>query len=245
MIALWAALLWGSIAGSAVLIGALAGIFFSIKKTWIGMIMAFGTGVLIGAATLDLLDESVSRGGLLFTSLGFLGGAVLFTAFDVIVSKKGASERKRSGKNPQGSSGLAIFIGTVIDAIPESTVIGLTLVEEGHVSWLLVVAIFISNFPEGMSSSIGLKSDGYSTTKIVLLWLAVLVLSALSSLGGFYFLEEALDETVAVIGAFAAGGIVAMASSTMMPEAYQKGGPVVGFIAAFGLLCSLILTHIA
>jgi ZIP family zinc transporter len=242
---MWEALLWGGVAGSAVLIGALFSIFLNIKQRWIGLIMAFGTGVLIGAATLDLLGESVERGGLFFTSLGFLGGAILFTVFDLIVSRKGGGERKRSGKNPENHSGMAIFAGTVIDAIPESIVIGLTLLEQGHVSWLLVVAIFISNFPEGLSSSNGLKEDGYSMKTIVFLWLLVLALSALSSLGGFYFLENAFDGTIALISAFAAGGIVAMASSTMMPEAFQKGGPVVGFIAAFGLLCSLILTQVS
>lgn len=241
---MWEALFWGGVTGSAVLIGALFGMFFSIRPAVIGLIMAFGCGVLIGAATLDLLDEATKKGGLLFPALGFLFGALLFTLFDWIVSRKGGGERKRSERSPESSSGLAIFIGTLMDAIPESVVIGLSLLEKGAVSWLLVIAIFISNFPEGMSSSVGLKKDGYSKSKIIGLWTVVLIFSALSVLLGYTFLDEAQAAVVSAIGAFAAGAIIAMVASTMMPEAFQKGGPVVGFIAASGLLAALILTHI-
>ncbi|WP_226580987.1 ZIP family metal transporter [Halobacillus litoralis] len=240
---MWMAALWGGVAGSAVFLGSLAGILVPIKKKWIGVIMAFGTGVLIGAASFELLLDSISEGGVKTTAIGFLVGALVFTIFEWFISRKGGNERKRSKQNPQHSSGLAIFIGTVIDAIPESVIIGISLLEPAGVSWLLVVAIFISNFPEGLSSSIGLKKDGYSNTKILLLWAVVLVLSALSSLSGFVFLENASDNLIALIGAFAAGGVVSMVTAAMMPEAYEEGGAVVGFIASFGLLCSLILTH--
>ncbi len=240
---MWNAALWGGIAGSAVFLGALTGILFQIKKKWIGTIMAFGTGVLIGAASFELLRDSIEESGLLATSLGFVGGATLFTFAEYMISRKGGHERKRSKANPQGSSGLAIFIGTLIDAIPESVIIGVSLLEKGNVSWLLVIAIFISNFPEGLSSSVGLKKDGYSNTKILSLWLFVLILSALSSMVGFVFLENASSTLIGVIGGFAAGGVVSMVAAAMMPEAYEEGGAIVGLIASLGLLSSLILTQ--
>jgi zinc transporter, ZIP family len=239
----WNAALWGGIAGSAVFIGALTGIFFRIKKQWIGMIMAFGTGVLLGAATFELLRKSVKEGGLGATSLGFIGGAILFTLVEFILSKRGGKERKRSKESPQGTSGLAIYIGTLFDAIPESVIIGVSLLENEKVSLLLVIAIFISNFPEGLSSSVGLKKDGYSNAKILFLWFSVLVLSAVSSWVGFVFLENSSDYLISVIGAFAAGAVVSMVSSAMMPEAYEEGGAIVGFVTSLGLLSSLILNH--
>jgi zinc transporter, ZIP family len=240
---MWLALLWGGIAGSAVFVGALLGLFVPVKKKVIGYIMAFGTGVLIGAAAFEMLDDSLHIGGLTVTIIGFMIGASLFTAFDIMLAKRGGKERKRSRENPKSNSGLAIFIGTVIDAIPESVIIGISVIHE-QVSYLLVIAIFISNLPEGLSSSIGLKKDGYSNSKILWLWMTVFLLSGLSALLGFTFLKDASSLLIAGISAFAAGGVVAMVSSTMMPEAHEDGGPVVGFITALGLIASLVLTTI-
>jgi zinc transporter, ZIP family len=173
-----------------------------------------------------------------------LGGALLFTFVEYWISKRGGKERKRSKENPQKSSaGLAIFFGTLIDAIPESVIIGVSLLEKGKVSYLLVIAIFISNFPEGLSSSVGLKKDGYSNKKILFLWLVVMVLSSISSLLGFVFLQNTSPIMISVIGAFAAGGVVSMVSSAMMPEAFEEGGPIVGLFASLGLLSSLILNY--
>ncbi len=235
------ALMWGAVAGSAVFMGALVGIFVKIQKKMIGYIMAFGTGVLLGAASFELLNESIELGGLFITSIGFLLGAGVFTVIDLIIASKGGQERKRSKQNPGNHAGLAIFFGTLLDAIPESVIIGVSLIGN-NVSWLLVIAIFISNFPEGLSSSIGLKEDGYSNKRILLLWSTVLVLSSLCSVLGYVFLQDVTEGVISGINAFAAGGIVAMISSTMMPEAHEEGGPVTGMISALGLICAVYLT---
>lgn len=240
---MWQALLWGGIAGSSVVIGALIGLYLHIKKSIAGYIMAFGTGVLIGAAAFELLTEAIEMSMLTIIGIAFLLGAILFTSFDLMIAKKGAKDRKRSKQNPDGHSGLAIFIGTLIDAIPESTIIGVSLLDHS-MSMLLIVAIFISNVPEGLSSSIGLKKDGYSNSKILFLWIVVCILASLSSLIGYHLLEGVSEHWIAGINSFAAGGIVAMVSSTMMPEAHEEGGPIVGLITALGLICSLILANI-
>lgn len=235
---------WGGVAGSSLIIGALLAIFIKISARISGFVMAFGTGVLIGAASFELLSESVREGGITVAAIGFLAGATIFTISEFIIAKKGGKERKTSSENPEGHSGLAIFIGTLIDAIPESVIIGVSLLEGPNVSWLMVAAIFLSNLPEGMSSTLGLQKDGYSRGKIMILWAAVLVLSSASAFAGYFFLEGASEAITAGIGAFAAGGIIAMVSATMMPEAFEEGGPAVGFISALGVLCSLILTHL-
>lgn len=241
---MWTAFMWGGISGSAVLLGALVALFFSIKKEVIGYIMAFGTGVLIGAAAYELLGQSFENGGLVMTSIGFLAGAIVFTLLDLVFSKKGAGKRKRSHSqySDQGA-GLAIFIGTVMDAIPESIMIGASLLAGKGVSFLLVVAIFISNFPEGLSSTTGLIKSGYLKQQILILWLSVVMISAASSWAGYAFLDNASDGTLALIAAFAGGGIIAMVGSTMMPEAHEEGGTVVGLMSALGLLTSLILDY--
>lgn len=116
--------------------------------------------------------------------------------------------------------------------------IGASLLEEQSVSFLLVIAIFISNIPEGLSSTAGMKNSGYSRTKMMLLWAAVFVISILASWSGYFFLDGASEEVMSAIAAFAGGGIIAMIASTMMPEAYEDSGPMTGLIAALGLLTS-------
>lgn len=202
--------------------------------------MAFGTGTLVGAAAFELVRTAIEKGGLLGTAIGFLGGAIVFTIGELFIAKKGGKERKQSKENPIGHSGMAIFIGTLLDATPESAIIGVSIVHHSTVSLILLISIFISNLPEGLSSSIGLKKDGYSKTKILILWSFVLLVSTISSLLGFLLLQNSTNFTLAIIHAFAAGGIISMVSSTMMPEAFEEGGPVVGFITSLGLLTSLL-----
>lgn len=238
------AALWGAFAGSSILLGALLGIYKEIPRKFLGFIMSFGTGVLIGAASFELLRESVDEGGLLAASGGFIFGSLTFTVSELLINKKGGSDRKRSKQNPENHSGVSIFIGTVIDAIPESVIIGVSLLQENTVSFLMVTAVFISNFPEGLSSSVGLRKDGYSKKRILSMWLIVLLLSSLSSFLGFSLLQNADIAVIAFIGAFAAGGIIAMVASTMMPEAFEEGGPIVGLIASLGVLASLILSNL-
>lgn len=240
---MWNAAMWGGISGSAVLIGALVAMLLPIQKKIIGYIMAFGTGVLIGAAAYELLGESLNSGGVLSTSIGFIAGAVTFTFFNYMVSRKGAAERKRSEQNVATSGGIAIFIGTIMDAIPESIMIGASLLEGHSVSFLLVIAIFISNIPEGLSSTAGMKDNGYSKLKILILWIAVLAISTFASWSGYFFLDGASEAVMASIAAFAGGGIIAMVASTMMPEAYDDSGSTTGLITSLGLLVSLLLNN--
>ncbi|WP_226669379.1 ZIP family metal transporter [Metabacillus litoralis] len=238
------AALWGAFAGSSILIGALLGIYTNLPKKVTGLIMSFGTGVLLGAASFELLSEAVAQGGLMATSIGFLSGSLVFTFSELFISNKGGKDRKRSKKSNEHSSGLSIFIGTVLDAIPESIIIGVSLLGKGSVSYLMVIAVFISNFPEGLSSTVGLKKDGYSKKVILVMWLIVVLLASLSSLLGFTFLQHTSVSVISFISAFAAGGIIAMVASTMMPEAFEEGGAIVGLIASLGLLSSLFLSHL-
>lgn len=240
---MWYAAMWGAISGSAVFLGALAAIFLPINKRIIGDIMAFGTGILIGAASYELLQDSIHNGGLIATGIGFTLGALIFTMLNYLVSKRGADQRKRSNQQKAKEAGVAIFIGTVMDAIPESTMIGASLLEKQSVSWLLVAAVFLSNIPEGLSSTVGLSNSGYRKSKIFLLWISVLVISSFSAWGGNFFLSNAPEYLLAGLAAFAGGGIIAMITSTMMPEAYEESGTVTGLIAAMGLLVSLIMDH--
>lgn len=237
---MWEAFGWGALAGGAVVIGALFGLYLPLKRRLIGYIMSFGTGILIGAATFELLDEALKKSTTLVVAISFIVGALVFTGFDLFVSSRGASKRKRSSGGNEGT-GTAIFFGTILDAIPESIMIGASLLS-GNVSAALVAAIFVSNIPEGLSSTTGLRKDGFSKKKVLLMWGVVWLISALASLAGYTILSELPDMQFAMIGGFASGGIIAMLASTMMPEAHEEGGAIVGLFAALGLITAIILS---
>ncbi|OZM57176.1 hypothetical protein CIB95_06830 [Lottiidibacillus patelloidae] len=233
---------WGIIAGSALLIGAVTGIYSKISKRLTGLIMAFGTGALIAAASFELLSEALKESSIFNVALFFILGALIFTIGDFAVIKFGGKERKRSKEGNSGSQGLAIFFGTILDAIPESVIIGALIAKDASMNIVLISSIFISNFPEGLSSSIGLKKGKFSDKKILTLWSSVILLSAIFSIVGYLVMDKVSDNIFAGLSAFAAGAIIAMVSSTMMPEAFEEGGPAVGLFASLGLLTALILT---
>ncbi len=247
MVLWWTALLWGTIAASATLLGALLSLYVAISKRLIGFIMALGTGALIGATSYELLEDALEISGFTQVAIGFLGGAIVFTLLDSIVSHSGGKRRKETTANHQkvahqGNSGLGMFIGTIMDTLPESAMIGMSIANGDNVSAALVVSIFISNLPEGLSSTVSLKRGGYENRTILLLWLAVVLFSAISS-GGGLLLIAASDSMKAITSAFAGGAIIAMIASTMMPEAYKEGGPTVGIVTAVGMFISLFLHH--
>lgn len=250
------AFFWGALSGGAVLIGAIISLLLPIPKKLLGFIMAFGVGVLIGAATFELLQESLDKGEMTNTAIGFLIGAVTFTVLEAFITKKGGKHRKRSNahelqsqdkqqSNSSDESGIGIFIGTVMDAIPESIMLGVSLIGGKGVSMLLLIAIFISNIPEGLSSTTGMLKSGNSKPKILGLFIAVTIIAGLSSLGGYIFLDHAPAVYIAWISSFAAGGIITMIGATMMPEAYEEGGALVGLVTAIGVITSVLLDHLS
>ncbi|MFV8829564.1 ZIP family metal transporter [Alkalihalobacterium sp. APHAB7] len=251
---MWNALFWGTLAASATLFGALLAIKFSIPSRIIGYIMALGAGALIGATTYELLEDSLKISGFTEVAIGFLGGALLFTILDYLISHKGGGQQrkqsdrkfiKESEQQDGGkTSGMGIFIGSVMDTLPESAMIGMSLIGGGSVSLALVVSVFISNIPEGLSSTVGLRQSGFSKKKIIVMWSLVVFFSALSALAGATLLESASNSIKAIVSCFAGGAIIAMLASTMMPEAYKEGGPTVGFVTSIGVFISLWLHYL-
>ena len=131
-----------------------------------------------------------------------------------------------------------------MDGIPESAAIGISLIGGGKISAALVAAVFLSNVPEGLSSASGMKRAGRSTTHILVLWSGVMAASAVAALLGYFFLAEASEDLIAAIQAFAAGAILTMLASTMMPEAYEEGGEVVGLVTSAGFLLAFVLSRL-
>lgn len=240
---------WGLVAGSALLVGAGAGYFAHLPKRLIAAIMAFGGGVLISALSFDLMNEAYKRGGFDSTAIGFLGGAVIYTVANWYLSRKGAKHRKRSGnqqpsEEEQSGSGLAIAVGALLDGIPESIAIGVSMIKGGAVSAVAVAAIFISNIPEGLSSSAGMKKAGRSAKYIFGVWAGIALISALASLAGYAVFSRFSADVIAATIAVAAGAILAMLADTMMPEAFEDAHDFAGLVTVLGFLIAFILTKL-
>ena len=206
--------------------------------------MAFGAGVLLSSVAFELMDEAYEVGGIDAAAPGLLLGAAVFYVADREVNRRGGERRKNAGER-QGGSAAAIAIGALLDGIPESAAIGISLIEGGGVGIALVAAVFLSNIPEGLSSAAGMKRAGRSPAYVFGLWGAVTLASTLAALLGYLFLAGASGNAVAAIQSFAAGAILTMLASTMMPEAYEEGGPVVGVVTTVGFLLAFVLSRVA
>lgn len=235
---------WGFVGGASLLVGALVGVYADVPRRVIAVVMALGSGVLISSVAFELTDEAYRRGGFAATSLGLALGAVVFFVADQAVNRRGGERRKNAG-DAQGGSATAIAIGALLDRLPpESAAIGIGLIGGGDVGLALVAAVFLSNVPEGLSSASGMQRAGRSTAYVLGLWGAVTSASALAALLGYLFLAGAPPGVIGGLQAFAAGAILTMLASTMMPEAYEEGGPVVGLVTAVGFLLAFILSQL-
>jgi ZIP family zinc transporter len=244
--------LWGLLGGSALVIGAAVAYFVNLPQRLIASIMALGSGVLISALSFDLMDEAYRQGGLVPAGAGFLVGAAVYTVANVWISRRGARHRKRSGSHPESrqqsadeGGGLAIAVGALLDGIPESAVIGITLLSGAGVSLVTVAAVFLSNVPEGLSSSAGMRRAGRSAGYVFGVWSAIALASGLAALVGNIALAGAAPETIALTSAVAAGAILAMLVDTMIPEAFAETHEYAGLVTVAGFLCAFGLSKLA
>ncbi|MBD8078467.1 ZIP family metal transporter [Cellulosimicrobium arenosum] len=225
---------WGLLASSSLLLGAAVVLWRPPGKRAIGLIMAFGAGVLISAVAYDLVeDASRSASGWVLLA-GLAGGALTFFVGDLLIDRMGGNGRKRSTGEQSNGSGGAIALGTVLDGIPESVVLGSTLVGGNGVSVAMLAAVFLSNLPEAMSATSGLVKSGTSRGRLWLLWGGTTAVSAVAAGVGYLALGSASGATVAVVQAFAAGALLTMLVDTMIPEATEFGGPVTGLVTVLG-----------
>ncbi len=226
----------GGLAGLALLGGSLIALRWQIPQVAVASIMAFGAGVLLSALSFDLVLEAEHLGGFLPTAAGFSVGAAGYVLANYALAKAGARHRRRSSKG--AGSGPGIAVGALLDGIPESAVLGLSLAAGGAVSLPVLLAIIISNVPEGLSSSAAFRRSGHSKRFIITLWSAMTVAFALASLAGYAWSKHLGPGMMAAVIAIAAGAILAMVADTMIPEAFEQTHAATGLLATAGFLLS-------
>ncbi len=241
---------WGFVSGGALVLGAAVGYLLEVPARAVAGVMAFGSGVLISALSFELMGEAYEEAGLGAAATGFLLGALVYAAANRLLAGLGAKHRKRSGRQQpseeeQAGSGLAIAVGALLDGVPESIAIGLSILHGGSVSVATVAAIFLSNLPEGLSSSAGMRSAGRSAGYVFGVWTAIAVTCGLSSLLGYVAFDGVSPFVVAATTAVAAGAMLTMIVDTMIPEAFAETHDWAGLIVVLGFLLSFALTELA
>lgn len=244
------AVLWGMLAASGLLIGALAAVAFDARLSHrvVAANMGFGGGVLIAVLSLDLMDTAFTDGGPVAAALGFVVGAISFCAINWRLARHGARHRNRCGEcvsqpseTQHEGSGVAIAVGSILDGIPESLVIGLSLLDGGRIGAGLVAGFFLANVPQGLSSAAGMKKANRSDRYIFTLWMSVVLTSGAAAAVGFVLLGTLGPTLPATILAFAAGGVLAMLTESIIPESFADAQPFTGLITVTGFLVAFLI----
>lgn len=236
-------ILYGIIAVLPLIIGAYLGAVFHIKEKFIGMISAFGAGAMIAALAFGLMEESFKLGGFDNSIIGFIIGGVLFVIGDFLIIRIGGRGHKKY-YDVESSTGWGIVLGAILDGIPESIALGIGLLLNIKVGLLVLLAIFLANLPEAISSAYDLKRVNKSFRTILGTWFVVALISFIFVILGYTIFAHVSSNATATIEALAAGAILAMLASTMMPEAYKESGVDSSLATVGGFLVIFILSKL-
>ena len=222
-----AAVGWGALAASSLVLGALIGLARSWPDVAVGLVLAFGAGALISAVSFDLAEEGVQLAGAAAVGAGLAAGVLTYYLADRAL--------------PKGDAGPALTLGAFLDGIPEQLVLGIGLAAGGGVSVGLLAAIFVSNLPEAIGSASGLHAP---PRKVLALWVAVAIICTLATVAGFALADNVSDEFQGAANGFAAGALLVMLIDSMIPEAQRKGGDAAGLVTVLGFAVAAALTGI-
>jgi len=231
--------MWGALAASALMLGAVAALTLPVPRRIVALVMAFGAGALVSALSFDLSEEAFRVGGTLVFGVGMAVGAVVYYAGDKLIDRL-------DGKGPTGpgqTNGLAVVLGVVLDGIPESLVLGATLIGGAGISPSFLAAVIVSNFPEGLAGTSDLVKEGHRPIWVIGLWVVVVIASGLVAALGNVVFTGMNPTTLALAQSFAAGAILTMLANTMFPEAFESGGDRVGLATALGFAAAFLLSR--
>jgi len=239
---------WGLLSASGLLIGAVGGYYTWLAHTAIARVMTFAAGVLLAVVAVDLVIHSRGAASLHWTVTGLLCGAAAFSSVNWLLSRRGAQHRKRCGEcveqpaeGQQPGSGLAIAAGTSLDGVPEGVVLGLSVLHQGAPGLATVTAFLLSNIPEALSSSAGMRRAGRSARYVFSVWIGIALMISLAAAIAGLVLRGTGPAVRGTVEAVAAGAILALVSETMIPEAFHGSPQFNGLLLVVGFVALLIL----
>ena len=229
--------LWAFIAASSLILGALIALSGRLKGQPLVLLIGFGCGALISALAYDLIEEAVAVSATgLSVAFGFVAGALTYFVGDLLI------ERMPGADTSAGGGGLPILLGAVLDGIPESIVLGLTLVGGGGPSVAILVAIFISNVPESVASSTRMLASGRRPGWVLGVWTLVAIASAAAAAIGYGLFANASGDVISFIDAFAAGAILTLLADDLLPAAHAEANRLVGLATSAGFAVAAFLS---
>lgn len=234
--------LWGGFAAAALFIGAaLAGPLARANRVT-GLVMGFGAGTLLSAIAYELIPESNLEHGL-GVGVPFVLGALVYYAGDRLIDRAGGADRQQIGGGRRNGSGAAMFLGALLDGLPESFILGIGLQLGGRISVAFLTAVFLSNIPQGVAGTASLLAAGYSRRRVYRMWAALtLACACMAALGAL--LADRVPAQGVHAQAFAAGAVLTMLADSMMPEAFEHGGRSVGLVTVLGYLVAAALSFV-
>jgi ZIP family zinc transporter len=257
-------LLFGVVASSALVLGALIGVRFDLPKRLLAILLSFAAGSLITALSFELFEDAFEHGGIWRAAIGLAAGAIVFTVLSAFLDRwaqagsdstpadeyegsakldtdAAARERPPTSASSKGAAGVALLAAVTLDGVPENVALGVSL-GEGTGGLALLAAIFVSNFPEALVGASSMRAQGRSSGAVIGMWVACAVLLVIAVVIGAGPLSGSAPETISLPLAFAAGAVIASLADTLMPEAYEHGGPAVALSTAAGFLLSFVLS---
>ena len=211
----------------------------------VGLIMAFGAGVLDQRRRLRArpraFKTSAGEGGI---AIGLLSGRLSSLELEVMIDRLGRAKQTTPAGGGTAIAGRAIVLGIILDGIPESLILGLTVLEAGTVSVAFLFAVFIANLPEAIAATAALERAGRDRRRLMRFWVLVALGFGLASLLGYVALDTASPRTLAFVLAFAGGAVLTMLANTMMPEALHHGGKLAGFVTTLGFAVAFAISSL-
>ena len=251
------ALLFGAIASSGLVIGSIVGTKIQIPERALAFLLAFASGSLITALAFELFEDAYRKSGAWVSGLSFLAGAAVFVVASYWVDRwaragtpgpeppkveKHAATRDSARSSFSPAAGFALLAAVTLDGVPENIALGISLGEEAG-SVALLLAIFASNFPEAVVGAAAMESAGRSAAFAIGIWVITgFVLMAAVVAGKVLFPPHA--DAVSIPLAFAGGAVIASLADTLMPEAFEGGGPLVAFATVGGFFVSYLLATV-
>ena len=235
-----AALGWGALAASSLVIGVGLAFVRSWSPVPIGLILAFGAGALISAVSFELAEDALRLGSGAALAVGLTLGTLTYFIADGVLARRDDTTPGKSGSG----SGTSLALGSFLDGVPEQAVLGIGLAGGEPVSVALLVAIFVSNLPEGIGAGIDMQAAGMARARIFRLFLIVGLVCTLSSGVGYAIADSVSGDVQAAVNGFAAGALLVMLIDSMIPEARAKGGRAAGLIAVVGFAVATALSNL-
>lgn len=259
-----ASLVFGLVASSALVLGAFVGARFELPKRLLAILLSFAAGALITALSFELFEDAYERGGIVLAAIGLMVGAIVFTALSAFLDRwaqpgsqatpadefrgsakldtdAAAADRPSSPVSTRGAAGMALLAAVTLDGVPENIALGVSL-GEGTGGLALLAAIFVSNLPEALVGASSMRSQGKSAGAIMGLWSVCAALLVIAVVIGAGPLSGSDPQTISLPLAFAAGAVIASLADTLMPEAFEHGGPAVALSTAAGFVLSFVLS---